>query len=259
MTAAPRPGRVAAMRFLFRRAPEPDPTHLSVEAAGRRIPVLLRRRPDAKRMTLRVAAATGEVALTVPPRIALDSARRFLEAHAGWITVRLARAPARVPLQPGSVLPLRGVEHRIVHAGPTRAATRAGLDADGAPVVAVSGDLDGIPGRVRRFLAAEATADLREAVGRHAGRLGAPITRLTVRDTRSRWGSCSSAGALSFSWRLILAPPFVLDYLAAHEVAHLKELNHSERFWRLVHELCPRTDEAEGWLKRNGSGLHRYG
>jgi predicted metal-dependent hydrolase len=80
-----------------------------------------------------------------------------------------------------------------------------------------------------------------------------------VRDTTSRWGSCSATGALSFSWRLILAPPFILDYLAAHEVGHLKELNHSHRFWRVVYELCARTDEAERWLKRHGSELHRFG
>ena len=82
---------------------------------------------------------------------------------------------------------------------------------------------------------------------------------IAIRDTKSRWGSCSSTGTLSFSWRLIMAPPLVLDYLAAHEVAHLKELNHSNRFWTLLHELCPATDEAERWLKRHGAELHRYG
>lgn len=247
------------MRFLFRRAPVPDPTHLSVEEAGSRLPVALRRRPDAKRMTLRVSAATGEVALTLPDKVKLDAAQRFLDAHKGWIAARLARLPNRVLLQPGTVLPVRGVEHRIVHGSRTRAPTRAALDVEGAPVILVCGDEPGLPGRVRRFLAAEAETDLREAVARHAGRIGATPARLTVRDTTSRWGSCSATGALSFSWRLILAPPFVLDYLAAHEVAHLRELNHSERFWRLLHEICARTDEAESWLKRHGSGLHRYG
>jgi predicted metal-dependent hydrolase len=82
---------------------------------------------------------------------------------------------------------------------------------------------------------------------------------MTVRDTKSRWGSCSASGCLNFSWRLILAPPFVLDYLAAHEVAHLKEMNHSQRFWRTVHKLCPRTEDAERWLKRHGTELHKYG
>jgi predicted metal-dependent hydrolase len=95
--------------------------------------------------------------------------------------------------------------------------------------------------------------------GGPAARLGVPFGRLTLRDTRSRWGSCSSTGALSFSWRLILAPAEVLDYLAAHEVAHLKEMNHSPAFWRVLRDLCPATDSAEAWLKRNGTGLHRFG
>jgi predicted metal-dependent hydrolase len=113
--------------------------------------------------------------------------------------------------------------------------------------------------RVRDFLEREAKRDLQAAVARHTAALGIPARRITVRDTRSRWGSCSAKGYLNFSWRLILAPPFVLDYLAAHEVAHLKEMNHSPRFWREVHALCPRTEEAERWLKRHGTDLHRYG
>jgi predicted metal-dependent hydrolase len=96
-------------------------------------------------------------------------------------------------------------------------------------------------------------------VKRYCARLGVVAKRITVRDTTSRWGSCSARGALSFSWRLVLAPPMVLDYLAAHEVAHLRELNHSPRFWRLVKLACPQTDEAEEWLKRHGSDLHRFG
>jgi len=105
----------------------------------------------------------------------------------------------------------------------------------------------------------EAKRDLAAAVKRHTDALGIPARSITVRDTRSRWGSCSAQGSLNFSWRLVLAPPFVLDYLAAHEVAHLKEMNHSPQFWRVAHALCPRLEEAERWLKRNGADLHRYG
>ena len=113
--------------------------------------------------------------------------------------------------------------------------------------------------RVQDFLEAEASRDFAAAVKRHTTALGVPAKRITVRDTKSRWGSCSANGALNFSWRLIMAPPFVLDYLAAHEVAHLRELNHSHRFWKLTHQLCPRTEEAEEWLKTYGSALHRFG
>lgn len=210
-------------------------------------------------MTLRVSGATGEVTLTLPRRADLEAAQIFLDAHAGWIAGRMARLPERVPFLPGTLVPLRGRPHRIVHWSRVRGATRASLDDAGEAVIAVSGEEAAVPGRVRRFLLDEATRDLREAADRHAARLGARIARLTLRDTTSRWGSCSSSGALSFSWRLILAPPSILDYLAAHEVAHLRELNHSHRFWAIVHDLCPTTEEAERWLKRHGSALHRYG
>jgi predicted metal-dependent hydrolase len=113
--------------------------------------------------------------------------------------------------------------------------------------------------RLREFLEREARRDISAAVKHHTANLGVPAKRITVRDTKSRWGSCSSSGALSFSWRLILAPPFILDYLAAHEVAHLKEMNHSHRFWRVVRQLCPGMEEAEKWLKRHGSDLHKFG
>ena len=132
-------------------------------------------------------------------------------------------------------------------------------DLKGDPVIVVSTEAPHVTRRVREFLEAEARKDLAAAVQRHTAALGVTAKRITVRDTKSRWGSCSARGTLSFSWRLIMAPAFVLDYLAAHEVAHLRELNHSHRFWRLVFELCPRTEEAERWLKHHGSELHRFG
>jgi len=109
------------------------------------------------------------------------------------------------------------------------------------------------------FLKREAGKDIEAAVKRYAKAIGATPKRIAVRDTVSRWGSCSSTGGLSFSWRLILAPPFVLDYLAAHEVAHLIHLNHSPRYWTLLRRACPDTDRAENWLKVHGASLHRFG
>ena len=109
------------------------------------------------------------------------------------------------------------------------------------------------------FLIREARRDLEAAVGRHAARLGVKVRRITLRDTSSRWGSCSASGALNFSWRLVLAPPFVLDYLAAHEVAHLIHMNHSDAFWAVVTRLSTDVDPAEAWLKTHGSGLLRFG
>jgi predicted metal-dependent hydrolase len=210
-------------------------------------------------MTLRVSSATGEVVLTLPERTPLEEARRFAGAHGGWIDARLARVPERVAFENGAVVPLRGVPHRIVHWSTGPGALGPDRDEAGEPILAVSGDERRLPRRVRQFLEREAQRDLAEAVERHSAALGIPTPKLTIRDTRTRWGSCSGTGRLNFSWRLILAPPFVLDYLAAHEVAHLKEMNHSHRFWRVTHSLCPRTEEAERWLKRRGANLHRYG
>ena len=116
-----------------------------------------------------------------------------------------------------------------------------------------------LPRRVRDYLKREAKRDLEAASRLAAQGLGIKIGRVSVRDQSSRWGSCSSTGVLSYSWRLILAPPFVLDYLAAHEVAHLVELNHSRRFWRLVDGICPHMRRAKAWLDAHGSDLHRYG
>lgn len=243
---------------LFRRPP-PEPALLETWHLERRFRVALRRRPTARRITLRVSSATGEIVLTLPPRAEFASAQRFLDAHAAWIAARVDKVPLRVAFFPEASIPFRGVPHRIVHRPGARGVTGAGSGVDGEPIIAVAGEPAHVARRVREFLEREARRDLAEAVRRHAAALGVVAKRITIRDTRSRWGSCSAAGGLSFSWRLVMAPPFVLDYLAAHEVAHLKELNHSPRFWRVVHGLCPVTEEAERWLKRHGTDLHRFG
>jgi predicted metal-dependent hydrolase len=247
------------MRFaLFRRA-APDPAHLEIRHQGDSFQVILRRRATARRMTLRVSSATRDVILTVPEHADLAAASRFADGHGAWIAARLARVPERVAFSHGAAIPFRGVPHRIVHWSSVRGATVATTGPAGEPIIAVSGEAPHVARRISDFLEREARRDLIAAVKPYTEALGLAAKRITVRDTKSRWGSCSASGCLNFSWRLILAPPFVLDYLAAHEVAHLKELNHSPRFWRTLRALCPQTDEAERWLKRHGTELHRYG
>ena len=243
---------------LFRR-PLAEPEHLEIRHGDRRFRVALRRRPTARRITLRVSSATGEVMLTLPERADLLAAQRFADVHAAWIAARVDKVPVRTPFAPHAGVPLRGVPHRIVHWSTVRGTTVTTTDATGHPIIAVAGEAPHVARRVRDFLEAEARRDFAAAVKRHTAQLGVSAKRITVRDTKSRWGSCSANGSLNFSWRLILAPAFVLDYLAAHEVAHLKEMNHSQRFWRTVHKLCPRTEDAERWLKRHGTELHRFG
>ena len=236
-----------------------DPDHLIVPHGESRFRVALKRRAASQRLTLRVSTATGEITLSMPTRVDIVAAERFALSHGGWIAARLAKRPVNVSFTPGSMVPLRDVPHRIVHWSNVRSSTRALHDKDGQPIIAVAGELAHVPRRVTDFLKAECRRDLEAAVSQHTQNLGLPARKLVLRDTTSRWGSCSSKGHLSFSWRLILAPALVLDYLAAHEVAHLKEMNHSHRFWAVTHKLFPRTEEAEKWLKKNGPSLHRYG
>ena len=242
---------------LFKR--KPDPERIEVPHGGMLYPVAVKRRASARRMTLRVSQATGEITLTLPERADFGAGRLFAENHGGWIAARVAKRPLSVRFDPGETIPFRGKPHRIVHWSKARGVTHATQDQDGAPILAVAGESAHVPRRIKDFLRRAALEDLEEAVRRHTAALGIPARKITIRDTTSRWGSCSSQGHLNFSWRLILSPPLVLDYLAAHEVAHLKEMNHSHRFWALTHRLCPCTEEAEAWLKRHGASLHAYG
>ena len=241
---------------LFDRPPEP--AHLDVAHDGEVYRIALNRSPRSRRFTLRVRAATRDVLLTMPARASLKAAREFAERHSAWIGVRLKRLPRPVAFEPSAKAPLRGVEHRILHRPGARGIVWV-EKGEGEPSLCVAGERPHVARRVTDFLKREAMKDLEAAVARHARTLRVQPKRIAVRDTVSRWGSCSSSGRLSFSWRLILAPPFVLDYLAAHEVAHMVHMNHSAKFWSLVRRAFPDVDRAEAWLRAHGASLHRYG
>jgi predicted metal-dependent hydrolase len=179
--------------------------------------------------------------------------------HGGWIAARLGRLPKAAPFQPGTVIPLRGVAHRIVHRSGERGTVWTETRDSGEKIVCVAGDVEFTDRRVHDFLKREARKELHKASMAYADALGVRVKRVSIRDQSSRWGSCTSAGSLSFSWRLVLAPPHVLDYLAAHEVAHLVEMNHSPRFWRVVDRVCDHVERAKRWLDTHGNDLHRYG
>jgi hypothetical protein len=194
----------------------------------------------------------------MPKRGSLNEARRFLDRHSGWLKKQIDRLPPATAIADGQPLPFRGVMHVIRH-DPARRGTVA-IDADGdTPALIVAGDARHLRRRVVDFLKREAKRDLEWAVIRHSLASGVRARAIRLRDQTSRWGSCSPEGHLSFSWRLVMAPPLVLDYLAAHEVAHLSELNHSRRFWRLCESLCPETSVARAWLAHNGPALHAIG
>lgn len=226
---------------------------------GRPVEIAVRRNAAARRITLRVKNATGQVVLTLPKRVSLVHGQSFAMRQVDWLADRLETMPEAVPFARGKIVPLRGVPHRLVWRG-VRGITRVEPHVPGrVRTIGVYGPEDHFSRRVTDFLKREAKKDVEPAVRRYAKALRVPVGRISVKDTISRWGSCSAKGDLAFSWRLVLAPPFVLDYLAAHEVAHRREMNHGDRFWKIVYRLFPDTDEAEAWLRANGSDLHRYG
>ncbi len=238
-----------------------DVSFFDVDHAGVTHRVQIKRVATARRFTLRVRAATGDAVLTIPPRGSLVRAKVFVERHAGWISARLARLPAPTPFGPGMAVPFHGVSHEIVHRPGARGTVWIeAADGDGGPPrLCVSGEAPFVARRVQDFLIRHARAEIVAAVTRHTAALGVAARRITLRDTTSRWGSCSSRGTLNFSWRVVMAPPHVLDYLAAHEVAHLVHMNHSAAFWATTAKLVPDYRSAEAWLKVHGISLMRYG
>lgn len=253
------------MLRLFRRDDSAGRAGAQMEVShnGEAYTVALKRVAGAQRFTLRVRSATRDVVLSMPVRGSLGAAQEFVERHAAWIGARLARLPEPVPLQHGRLVPFRGTLHLVVHRPcqrhPVCVETIEDARGQAVPALCVGGEPAHLPRRLADFLKREARRELEAAVTRHCKAIDRSVRRITVRDTTSRWGSCSASQTLNFSWRLILAPPFVLDYLAAHEVAHLVHLNHSARFWALTRRLSPDTDRAETWLKAHGADLHRYG
>lgn len=221
---------------------------------GRSVEVTMRLNPRARRLIVKVHPSTGEVTVVAPSRISLNRALDFARGEAPWIARQLARVPEQVLLVAGARIPFRGVECSILRAERGRAPVWQ--DADGH--LRVSGRAEHVPRRVLDFLKREARKSLEARSLEFASRLGTRPRHVTVRDTASRWGSCSANKSISYSWRLILAPDFVLDYVVAHETAHLLEMNHGPRFWRLVRSLTPEIATAQSWLKENGVALHRY-
>jgi predicted metal-dependent hydrolase len=229
-------------------------------AAETRFPVRIVDNPRARRLTLRILPGGAGLSLTVPPHVGERQIDEFLDRHRLWAQTRLARQPAPVVAAAGQAIPFLGVEHRIELTGRLRGLVQA-VTRDGEAVLLVPGEASSTPRRVEDYLKRRARSELDAAVQRHAATLGVRPRRIRLTDTTSRWGSCSSTRTLSFSWRIVMAPPEVLDYLVAHEVAHLRELNHSSAFWQIVRQLCPHMERHRAWLRNHGHTLHvvRFG
>lgn len=213
------------------------------------ISVSLKRTRRARRLSLRVSSVDGQVTLTLPPHVTDHDAQAFVNEKSGWIRKAVSRSLAPVNVEIGSELPIAGHTCRIV-AGKGRAARLT----EGA----IEAPSDRTGPAIRALIKHLARARLGAATERFASTLCETPGRLTLRDTRSRWGSCTSEGNLMYSWRLVLAPLDVLDYVAAHEVAHLRHMDHSPRFWSAVEDLYPNYEAPRAWLREHGASLHRY-
>ncbi len=208
----------------------------------------LRRSKRARRLSLRVSRLTGAVTLTIPQRAAEREALAFLQSREDWIAGHLAAIVPSDRPELGGQVPFAGSSLTLV-AGTGR------IRREGNSLI-LRGDKAVAP-QVSAFYKTQARTALTEASDRYAAQVGRSYNKITLRDTRSRWGSCSSRGGLMYSWRLIMAPPEVLDYVAAHEVAHLVEMNHSAAFWSVVESICPNYAPLRQWLRDHGEDLHR--
>lgn len=215
------------------------------------IDVNLRLSARARRISLRVSGLDGKVSLTVPRCSSMREAQDFLREKESWIRKHLETRPEVELVMPGVRIPVEGDEREVIEYDGKRVL----LHPD---VLLVPAGADRTPARVRAFLKTMARDRLADASERYAEPKSLDYKRLTIRDTRSRWGSCTAEGNLMYSWRLIMAPPEVLDYVAAHEVAHLAHMDHSPRFWGLVEQMMPDFKVHRKWLRDNGASLHRF-
>lgn len=244
-------GRIAVLRST---PPAPEPCFIDVE--GRNVRISFKRNARCKRMIIRVAKDGSGLVMTLPKRTAQAEALRFAGASKNWIAKNISDRMPPVAFADGIIVPFRGEAHRIISSGGRRGLVQ--LD-HLAKTITVPGDTAHVNRRVTDWLKQQALKDLTQASEYYAQAMGVEYSALSIRDQTSRWGSCSAARALSYSWRLILAPRFVLDYVAAHEVAHIREMNHGPRFWRLVLTHCKQAKDARDWLRHQARDLHRYG
>jgi predicted metal-dependent hydrolase len=216
--------------------------------------LVVRRHPRARRASLRLSADGEQVIVVIPPRGRLEDGLAIARRHVEWIRDRVEAVSPRVPFAEGAAIPVHGRTRVVRHVASERTGVR-----ERGEMLAVGGAAESVARQIETWLRGEARRVVTALAHAKAEHFGRRISRISVRDTRSRWGSCSSAGALSFSWRLILAPPAVLDYVVAHEVAHLAERGHGPEFWRTVAGLTAHMDSGRAWLRRHGRELFRYG
>ena len=237
------------MSHMFKK-PSRQSATLDFDLEGELCQATVRWNKQAKRLIMRVDPRSGEVAITLPKRVSLKEAQKFIAERTGWIKEQRSSIVIAPPIACGQTLDFKGVSHQLVFTDVAPRSVRLG---DG--VIEIGGPSGHAPARLQRWLKKQAREALTESVERHVGTLGLVYNSIAVADTKSRWGSCSSKKNLRFSWRLVLARPEILNYVAAHEVAHLVEMNHSKAFWAQVERCDSNWKTHRKWLKQEGHML----
>ena len=244
---------MAAVLSATRRSAESPESEVVTLPSGTAT-VQWRRNARARRVSLRIDPSDGAVVVTLPLRASRRAGMALLMGHADWVAKRIAALPAAVCLMDGAVLPIGGIPYVIRHHAGGRGG--AWLE-DGA--LHVTGQPEFLSRRVVDFLRAEAGRRLSALSRAKAAQAGVVPARIAIKDTTSRWGSCAPDKSIALSWRLVMAPDFVQDYVASHEVAHLRHMNHGKQFWALVDQLTPHARRAIVWLHDEGATLLRVG
>jgi predicted metal-dependent hydrolase len=225
----------------------------SITINGETLPVLVRKRRGSRRFVIRYQPLAHAISLTLPSYASIKQGLRFIQEKHFWIERQISRKPTSVPFCDGQVIPVLGKNYTLKHAG-----GRGLVRIDGENIL-VPGDAQFMSRRVREWLKAQARLEITKLSQDKSARIGVRVKKISLRDTTSRWGSCSHDGNLSFSWRLVLAPYEVLEYLVSHEVSHIREANHSPSFWAVVAQLFPPYEQAQQWLRSHGAELYAYG
>ncbi len=233
------------------------PDSFSLELDNDCVEVQVKIHARAKNYRLSIGA-NGNPILTSPPYGNISKAKEFLQSHSGWLEKKLSKHHQAIAFKHGNQIPLRGENHIIIGLDKIRGQVEVLKNNQGLELLVPGGEKH-LQRRLKDWLKKQAKIDLEKSVSLHANNLNVEPKTITIRSQSSRWGSCSSSGRLNFNWRLILAPNFVLDYVAAHEVAHLVEMNHSHAFWEQVELTLPDMARGRDWLKKNGQQLMAYG
>ncbi|OUS14451.1 hypothetical protein A9Q97_03865 [Rhodospirillales bacterium 47_12_T64] len=231
----------------------------TLDINGRSIGIIIQTHPTSRKLSLRLMPGENAVKVVTPTNCPKQEVLDFVHRQKIWIAERLDQQPEKKPYQNGQSIPILGREHRIIRIDPGNSGNKsrgsAWLESE---QLFIKSHPEHLPRRVRDFLQKEVRYEINLRAREKASAIDKEIATIRLKDTTSRWGSCSTQGNLNFSWRLIFAPEQVLDYVIAHEVAHLEHMNHSAAFWSLVDELTNARHWSQKWLKANGSGLLSY-